>query len=57
MTGLEIYDRYDFLATLLIGALVVGALELGAPFWALALLTVVGCVGLFIRHFDEIMWP
>jgi hypothetical protein len=39
------------------GALVAGALVLGAALWVLVLIMFVCCVIMFIRHFDEIMWP
>jgi hypothetical protein len=55
MTGFDIYDRYDFALSLLMGALVAGALILGAPLWTLVLIMFVCCVIGFIRHFDEIM--
>jgi hypothetical protein len=57
MTGFDIADRYDFLLGLLTGGAIAGALELGAPFWALVLILFVASVIGFIRHFDEIMWP
>jgi hypothetical protein len=57
MTGFDIFDRYDFAMSLLMGALMAGALILGAALWVLVLIMFVGCVIGFIRHFDEIMWP
>jgi hypothetical protein len=57
VTGFDIFDRYDFAANLLIGVLMIGALALGAPLWAAALIVVIGWTGLFIRHFDEFMAP
>lgn len=56
MTGFDIYDRYDFAMSLLMGALMGGALLLGAALWVPVLIMFVGCVIGFIRHFDEIMW-
>ena len=57
MTGFDIFDRYDFAASLLIGALMGGALLLDAQLWVLALIAVIGWTAMFIRHFDEIMRP
>ncbi len=57
MTGFDLFDRYDFAVSLLMGALMAGALVLGAPLWALVLIMFVCCVVIFIRHFDEIMFP
>jgi hypothetical protein len=57
MTGFDIVDRYDIMATLTIGVLMIAALALGAPLWAAALIVIVGNIALFIRHFDEIMRP
>jgi hypothetical protein len=57
MTGFDIFDRYDFAMSLLMGALVAGALVLGAALWVLVLIMFVCCVVMFIRHFDEIMGP
>ena len=34
MTGFDIFDRYDAVMSLLVGGLMVGALALGAPLWA-----------------------
>ena len=44
MTGFDIFDRYDFAMSLLMGALMAGALILGAPLWVLVLIMFVGCV-------------
>jgi hypothetical protein len=57
MTGFDLFDRYDFAMSLLMGALMAGALILGAALWALVLIMFVCCVIIFIRHFDEIMFP
>ena len=57
MTGFDIFDRYDLALSLLMGALVAGALVLGAALWVLVLIMFVCCVIMFIRHFDEIDWP
>ena len=57
MTGFDLFDRYDFAVSLLMGGLMAGALVLGAPLWALVLIMFVCCVVIFIRHFDEIMFP
>ncbi len=57
MTGFDLFDRYNFAMSLLMGALMAGALVLGAPLWAIVLIMFVCCVVIFIRHFDEIMWP
>jgi hypothetical protein len=57
MTGFDLFDRYDFAVSLLMGALMAGALVLGAPLWALVLIMFICCVVVFIRHFDEIMFP
>lgn len=57
MTGFDIVDRYDIVISLLMGALLAGALNLGAPLWVLALIMFVTCVVIFIRHFAEIMEP
>ncbi|MGA2166429.1 MAG: hypothetical protein ABSH36_18460 [Solirubrobacteraceae bacterium] len=56
MTGFDIVDRYDIVIALLMGVAMDAALILGAPLWALALILFTGCVIVFIRHFDEIMW-
>ena len=57
MTGFDIVDRYDIAMSLVMGALMAGALVLGAPLWVLVLIMFVTCVIVFIRHFDEIMQP
>jgi hypothetical protein len=57
MTGFDIFDRYDFVMSLAMGAMMAGALVLGAPLWAIVLIMFVCCVVMFIRHFDEIMEP
>jgi hypothetical protein len=57
MTSFDMFDRYDFAMSLLMGVLMVGALALGAPLWVAVVIMFVGCVANFIRHFDEIMWP
>jgi hypothetical protein len=57
MTGFDIFDRYDFALSLLTGAMMAGALILGAPLWALVLIMFVGALVGFIRHFDEFMAP
>ncbi|HTA97905.1 MAG TPA: hypothetical protein VK730_09720 [Solirubrobacteraceae bacterium] len=57
MTGFDIIDRYDIAISLLMGALIDGALVLGAPLWVPVLIMFVTCVVVFIRHFDEIMGP
>lgn len=57
MTGFDIVDRYDIVISLLMGALMAGALVLGAPLWVLVLIMFVTCVVVFIRHFAEIMGP
>jgi hypothetical protein len=55
VTGFDLFDRYDFAASLLTGLLMVGALVLDAPLWVAALIVIVGWTGIFIHHFDEIM--
>jgi hypothetical protein len=57
MTGFDIVDRYDIAMWLVLGALMVGVLALGAPLWTVVVFMVVGCVAGFIRHFDEVMAP
>lgn len=57
MTGFDIVDRYDIAISLLMGALLAVALNLGAPLWVLVLIMFVTCVVIFIRHFAEIMEP
>jgi ABC-type uncharacterized transport system permease subunit len=57
VTGFDIFDRYDLGMWLLLDAVIAGALVIGAPLWAAALIVFAGCVAGFIRHFDEIMWP
>ena len=56
-TGFDIFDRYDFALSLLMGVLTVAALALGAPLWAVVAIMFAGCLADFIRHFDEIMRP
>jgi hypothetical protein len=57
MTSFDMFDRYDFAMSLLMGVLMVGALALGAALWVAVVIMFVGCLANFIRHFDEIMWP
>lgn len=57
MNGFDIFDRYDFAMSLLMGVLMVGALALGAPLWAAVVIMFAGCTAGFIRHFDEFMAP
>jgi hypothetical protein len=57
MNGFDIIDRYDIAISLLMGALIDGALVLCAPLWVPVLIMFVTCVVVFIRHFDEIMGP
>jgi hypothetical protein len=57
MTGFDIADRYDILLGLLMGGAIAGAMELGAPFWALVLILFAASVIGFVRHYDEIMGP
>jgi Flp pilus assembly protein TadB len=57
MTGFDIFDRYDFMISLLFGAVMAGALALGAPLWVLVLLMFICSLIVFIRHFDETMAP
>jgi hypothetical protein len=57
MTGFDIVDRYDIAISMLMGALMGGALVLGAALWVLVLIMFVCCLVVFIRHFDEIMEP
>jgi uncharacterized membrane protein YoaK (UPF0700 family) len=57
MTGFDIVDRYDIAISMLTGALMGGALVLGAALWVLVLIMFVCCLVVFIRHFDEIMDP
>jgi hypothetical protein len=57
VTGFDIFDRYDFALSLLMGALVAGALAMSAPLWAIVLIIFACCLIGFIRHFDEIMEP
>jgi hypothetical protein len=46
------YDRYDFALTLLTGVIMVGALLLGAPIWALAPIFFTGVSISVLRHAD-----
>jgi hypothetical protein len=57
MTSFDMFDRYDFAMSLLMGVLMVGALALGAPLWVAVVIMFAGCLAGFIRHFDEIMEP
>ena len=57
MTGFEIVDRYDIAISMLMGALVGVALNLGAALWVPVLIMFVCCLVVFIRHFDEVMGP
>jgi hypothetical protein len=57
VTGFDIFDRYDAVMWLALGAVMVGALALGAPLWIVVVIMVVGSVAGFIRHFDETMGP
>ena len=57
MTGFDIVDRYDIVISMLMGALVGGALTLGAALWVLVLIMFICCLVVFIRHFDELMEP
>ena len=57
MTGFDIFDRYDLVTWLLLDVVIAGALVLGAPLWAAALIVFAGGVAGFIRHFDEFMGP
>ncbi len=57
MNSFDMYDRYDFAMSLLMGVLMVGALALGAPLWVAVVIIFVTCLASFIHHFDEIMWP
>ena len=57
MTGFDIVDRYDIAISMLMGALMGGALVLGAALWVLVLIMFVCCLVVFIRHFNEIMEP
>jgi uncharacterized protein (DUF983 family) len=57
MTGFDIFDRYDFVMYLVVGVLMVAALLLGAPLWAVVVIMFAGCTAGFIRHFDEFMGP
>jgi hypothetical protein len=56
MTGFDIFDRYDFVMSLVVGLIAVAALVLGAPLWALVLIYMVGGIIGFVRHFDEFMY-
>ncbi len=44
------YDRYDFAITLLDGVILVGALLLGAPLWALVLILFAAVTISVLRH-------
>jgi hypothetical protein len=57
MTGFDIFDRYDLVMWLLLEAVIVGALVLGAPLWTAVVIVFAGCIAGFIRHFDEVMAP
>ena len=47
----------EVVISMLMGALVGVALNLGAALWVLVLIMFVCCLVVFIRHFDEIMEP
>jgi len=55
MTGFDIVDRYDIALSLVMGALVAGALFSGAPLWVSVLIVFVTCLIGFVRHFEETM--
>jgi hypothetical protein len=55
VTGFDIVDRYDMAATLLFGCVTIGALALGAPLWVAALIVLTLYIGIFVRHFDQLM--
>jgi hypothetical protein len=54
MTGFDIVDRYDIAISMLMGAMMGGALVLGAALWVLVLIMFVCCLIVLIRHFDQI---
>jgi hypothetical protein len=49
--------RCDVAAIAVIGALMIAALALGAPLWTVALIVLAGNIGIFVRHFDQLMRP
>lgn len=57
MTGFDIFDRYDFVITMLMGLLMSAIILLDGPLWAFVLVMFIGSLVQFIRHFDEIMGP
>jgi uncharacterized membrane protein len=55
MTGFDILDRYDIVAILVMGVLMIAVLALGAPLWTAMAIVLAGNIGIFIRHFDELV--
>jgi hypothetical protein len=51
---MNVCDRYDFALGIVMGVIVVGALMLGAPIWALALIMMVTVFSSVYRHTPEI---
>lgn len=51
---MNVCDRYDFALGIVMGLVVVGALMLGAPIWALALIMLVTVFSSVYRHTPEI---
>ncbi|HWY89444.1 MAG TPA: hypothetical protein VNY31_02125 [Solirubrobacteraceae bacterium] len=45
------FDRYDFAITMLFGSIAVGALILGGPLWAIALIYATCGTIVLYRHF------
>jgi hypothetical protein len=48
------FDRYDFALSIVLGLIVVGALMLGAPLWALVPIMMVTVFSSVYRHTPEI---
>lgn len=53
MNGLATPDRYDIVATLLLGLIMVCALAMGAPLWTVPIVLFADSVVVFIHHFDD----
>lgn len=57
MTPFDSFDRYDVALSVFLGVCLDACLILGASLWVIVPIPLVCCVIIFIRHFDEIMFP
>jgi uncharacterized membrane protein YeiB len=51
---MNVYDRYDFALSIVVGLIMVGILMLGGPIWALALIMFVTIFSSVYRHTPEV---